>query len=211
MRTSSTTVAAAGLALALSLTGCAAAETSAGSGSATPTSASAISSSAAPAADIAFAQLMIPHHAQALDMAAFAEAQASSAEVKALAAQIQAAQDPEIAQMAAWLEQWGAPTAMPGATGAQDMADMDHSGHDMGGMTGAGMMTAEQMDALAQATGAEFDTMWLQLMIAHHEGAIVMARQVLTTTANPEVKALAEAVVKGQTAEIATMKALLEQ
>jgi uncharacterized protein (DUF305 family) len=59
------------------------------------------------------------------------------------------------------------------------------------------------------AQGADFDTMWLQMMIAHHQGAISMAEQVASTTANPQVQALAEAIVAGQTAEIATMQQML--
>jgi uncharacterized protein (DUF305 family) len=208
MRTRPTRLTAAGLTLALALTGCANADTTTTTASSTAPAA-ASPASTADAADIAFAQLMIPHHQQALAMATMAQAAATSPDVKALADQIEAAQDPEIAQMTGWLQAWGAPTAMPGAGSAEDMAGMDHGGMDMGGMTGAGMMTAEQMDALAQATGPDFDRMWLQMMIAHHQGAITMAEQVLTTTSNPEVRTLAQAVVDGQTAEIATMQQLL--
>jgi uncharacterized protein (DUF305 family) len=153
--------------------------------------------------DIAFAQLMIPHHQQAIAMADLAASNASSAEVKALAAQIKAAQDPEIAMMTQWLTGWGAPLAMEGATG------MDHGDMDMGGMTADGMMSAEDMDNLAGARGDDFDTMWLQMMITHHQGAISMAEQVASTTTNPQVEALAEAIIAGQTAEIATMQQML--
>jgi uncharacterized protein (DUF305 family) len=208
MRTRPTLLTAAGLTLALALTGCANTDTT--TTTASPTAPAAASpASTADTGDIAFAQLMIPHHQQALAMATMAQMSATSPEVKALADQIEAAQDPEIAQMTGWLQAWGAPTAMPGASSAEDMAGMDHGGMDMGGMTGSGMMTAEQMDALADATGTDFDRMWLQMMIAHHQGAITMAQQILTTTSNPEVRTLAQAVVDGQTAEIATMQQLL--
>jgi uncharacterized protein (DUF305 family) len=80
---------------------------------------------------------------------------------------------------------------------------------DMGGMTVAGMMTAEDMDNLGQATGTAFDTMWLQMMITHHQGAIAMAQQVADTTTNPAVQELADAIIAGQTAEITTMQQLL--
>jgi uncharacterized protein (DUF305 family) len=154
-------------------------------------------------ADIAFAQLMIPHHTQAVEMADLALKYGRSAEVKTLATQIKAAQDPEIAQMTQWLGEWNAPLQMP------DSDDSGMAGMDMGGMSASGMMSEEEMNALAQARGAAFDRMWLQMMIAHHEGAVAMAEQVLTTTDDEQVKALAENVVAGQTAEIDTMQQLL--
>jgi uncharacterized protein (DUF305 family) len=150
-------------------------------------------------ADISFAQLMIPHHQQAVEMADLALARETSPEVKELAEQIQGAQDPEIQMMSGWLEAWGAP---------MEMGD-DHGSHDMGGMTMSGMMSDEDMQALADATGADFDTMWLEMMIAHHEGAISMADQVKAESINAEVIALADAVISGQTAEIDTMTQLL--
>ncbi len=106
--------------------------------------------------------------------------------------------------MQGWLAAWGAPEQME-----MDGRLMDHSGMDMGGMTSAGMMSAEDMQALMGASGAEFDRMWLQMMIAHHQGAVTMAQQVLTTTNDADVTKLAEAVVAGQTAEITTMQKLL--
>lgn len=214
MPTRTTALAAAGIAtLALTLTGCAEAGTgttgSPASSASAPSSAVSGSAGSGSAGDIAFAQLMIPHHQQALDMAVLAETRAASPQVKALAAQIEAAQDPEIAQMSDWLTSWGAPESMPGADGAEDLAVAGHSGHDMGGMTSGGMMAAEEMDALAKATGADFDTMWLEMMIAHHQGAITMAQQVRGTTQDPDVQALAGAVIAGQSAEIDTMQQLL--
>ena len=158
-------------------------------------SASAGSSDTARRGDVLFAQSMIPHHQQAVEMADLALKNASSAQVKQLATQIKAAQDPEIATMKGWLASWGAP---------EDMG-MDHSG--MGGM--AGMMSDDDMKKLAASKGTDFDSMWLQMMIAHHQGALTMANDVLTTTQDPAVKTLAQAVVTGQTKEIDTMKGLL--
>ncbi len=86
---------------------------------------------------------------------------------------------------------------------------MDHSGHDMGGMTMSGMMTPEDMLSLSQSSGAEFDTMWIQMMIAHHEGAVVMAEQVKANSGNPEVTTLADQIISAQRQEIQTMKDLL--
>jgi len=162
------------------------------------------------ATDIAFAQSMIPHHEQAIAMAdlALSVDSGASQQVRQLAEQIKAAQDPEIEQMTRWLQGWGAPTVMPGATDGSGMSGMDHSGHDMGGMTVAGMMTAEQMQALQQARGRQFDQLWLSMMVDHHDGAIAMARQARTTQ-NPQVKAMADTIVAAQQEEITAMQALL--
>lgn len=141
--------------------------------------------------DIAFAQMMIPHHEQAVEMADLALERQTSPEVQELAQQIKDAQDPEIEQMTGWLAQWGATTS-----------DEDHSGM-------AGMVSDSDLAALADAQGAAFDEKWITLMIAHHEGALTMAQQVIGTTDEASVRTLAEAIVAGQTAEIAEMKALL--
>jgi uncharacterized protein (DUF305 family) len=206
MRTRALLTLAAGITVAAALAGCASDSTATTS---TPppsgADATAARSTTGSEADIAFAQLMIPHHQQAIEMADLAAANATSPEVKALATQIKAAQDPEIQTMTQWLTTWGAPTMM--ATPSN--GGTDHGGMDMGGMTEAGMMSAEDMAALAKATGADFDTMWVQMMIAHHQGAITMAQQVAETTTNPDVKAMADAIIAGQTTEITTMQNLL--
>lgn len=177
----------------------------AGCSSATENAAPTQSVSAAPTAsatEIAFAQSMIPHHEQAIEMADLAlspQAQASP-EVQQLAQQIKDAQDPEIAQMTGWLQSWGAPTTMPGG---------DHSGHDMGHMAMSGMMSAKQMKQLESASGEQFDTLWLEMMIEHHTGAIEMAGQVQSASTNPEVTALAEQIISAQEQEIAQMEQML--
>lgn len=150
------------------------------------------------AAEVEFAQGMIPHHRQALVMADLAPSRAASPQVTALAAEIRAAQDPEIAQMTAWLTAWNQPQP------AADAHEGDHSGHS----SMAGMASPDQLAALEAATGEEFDRLFLELMIAHHEGALQMAEPLRSSTV-AEVAELAEAVVAGQTAEIAEMKALL--
>jgi uncharacterized protein (DUF305 family) len=150
-------------------------------------------------ADIEFAQGMIAHHEQAVEMAEIAldPNRQAGAEVIDLATRIQAAQEPEIEQMTAWL------------TAAGESITMDMSeGHDMSSMEG--MMTAEQMDALAVATGTEFDTMWLEMMIAHHEGAISQSQTVKANGSNPDVLALADQIIAAQQGEIAEMQALLQ-
>jgi uncharacterized protein (DUF305 family) len=150
-------------------------------------------------ADVAFAQSMIPHHEQAIEMAELAADRAESSEVKQLAADIEAAQGPEIDQMNAWLNQWGEETAPSG--------EMDHG--DMGHGDTGGMMTEDDMTMLEDADGAEFDRMFLEMMVEHHEGAIDMARTELADGENPDAIALAEQVVADQEAEIEKMKQLL--
>lgn len=150
-------------------------------------------------ADVEFATGMIPHHGQALTMADLALDSAGNAQVRALAEQIKHAQDPEIQQMSGWLRGWG--ETVPEAQG------MNHHA----GTHGDGMMSTEEMDALGKATGAQFDRMWLTMMVRHHEGAISAARTQLTAGSNAEVKALAQAIIDGQSKEIAAMKALQAQ
>ncbi len=185
------------------LAGCSGADTSAPSGSSS-------SQAASSATDVAFAQSMIPHHEQAVEMAELALSPDSGAseQVQQLAEQIKAAQDPEIQQMTGWLQSWGAPTAMPGASDGGQMQGMDHSGHDMGAMTVAGMMTAEQMQELQQASGGQFDDMWLTMMIAHHQGAVAMAEQA-GSSKNQQVSALADAIISAQEQEIQQMQSML--
>lgn len=169
-----------------------------GSGSASP-SASASAAGAHNDADVSFATEMIQHHRQAVEMAELADSRASSQEVKGLAAKIKGAQDPEIKTMSGWLTVWG--EEVPA-----DMSGME--GHDMSsGMPG--MMSSEDMDNLEKGSGAEFDKMFLEMMVEHHEGAVSMAK---TEKANgeygPAVK-LADDVITAQTAEIEQMGKML--
>jgi uncharacterized protein (DUF305 family) len=143
-------------------------------------------------ADIMFAQMMIPHHEQAVEMSTLAETHTTTPEVLALAAQIKAAQAPEIEQMRGWLDEAGAPAEMGGSMGMN------------------GMLSDNEMAALADASGASFDTLYLTGMIAHHEGAIQMAQMVLNSD-NAEAKALGENIVESQTEEIALMKKMLAE
>lgn len=156
-------------------------------------------------ADVAFVQMMIPHHRQALEMAALAPDRAGSPEVVALASRIEAAQAPEILLMAGWLQDEGVDVPQAG----DDPAMWDHGQHGHDGMVG--MLTPAQLSDLAGATGAEFDRLFLTGMIAHHEGALEMARAAMTGGTNPRVLELADDVNAGQAAEIARMRALLEQ
>lgn len=143
-------------------------------------------------ADVTFAQEMIPHHKQAVEMAQMARTNAEASQVKNLAAEIDAAQGPELETMQGWLKSWDK---------SEDLMS-DHSGM-------AGMMSSDDMRALQQAKGAAFDEMFLTMMIAHHEGAIEMAKAEQIDGQNADAKALAEDIERAQTSEIAEMKALL--
>lgn len=144
-------------------------------------------------ADVAFAQGMIPHHEQALTMAALAEAAGAGEPTARLAAEIEAAQEPEIALLRGWLQSWGRPTSMPA---------MDHSAM-------AGMTSAADLERLRTLRGAAFDQLFLTLMRAHHLGAIEMARIEQRDGSFPEAKALAQRIEAAQQAEVARIEALL--
>lgn len=210
-RTGTVALAITAVAAAAVLAACSSADTaapasaSAGSSMAAEQSAGGDSAQAGSESDITFAQLMIPHHEQAVQMADMALQKATTPEVQQLAQQIKDAQDPEIQQMRGWLTAWGAPEQMAGMDG------MDHGDMDMGGQTAAGMMTDQDMSALMDASGTDFDQMWLAMMIAHHKGAIEMAQTAKADTTNPDVTALADAIVAAQTSEIDTMEKLLNQ
>lgn len=154
-------------------------------------------------ADVTFATEMIPHHRQAVAMAKLADTRAKSAEVKDLAVQIMNAQDPEIERMSGWLTSWGKPVPSADASGM--------SGMDMGGTSSMpGMMSSDDMDKLMNATGAEFDQMFLTMMIEHHNGAIEMAKTEEATGMNADAVALAQQIQRAQTDEISTMTGMLK-
>jgi uncharacterized protein (DUF305 family) len=154
------------------------------------------------AADLEFAQGMIVHHGQAVRMADMALANSSDPAVLDLAGEIKAAQEPEITQMTQWLESWGQPVPDP---------MMDHTTMDHGGMPMSGMTSQARMDDMRRTSGAEFDRMFLESMIEHHRGAIVMAQYALDNGRYPPLAALANDVIAVQRAEIAAMEGLLSQ
>ncbi|MFI9288676.1 DUF305 domain-containing protein [Streptomyces werraensis] len=152
------------------------------------------------AADVAFAKGMIPHHRQAVEMADLAPGRARSAEVKKLAAEIRKAQAPEIEKLSGWLTSWG------GTVPAEDA--MDHSMH--GSMEGMdGMMSAEDMTALGNASGKAFDTAFMEMMIKHHEGAVEMARTEQSDGVHAQARKMAADIIASQSAEIEQMRKLL--
>jgi len=139
-----------------------------------------------------FASMMIPHHAQALVMSDIAIMKSKSQEILQLAAEIKAAQKPEMTKMQSWL----------------DTAPGYNSGHmDHGNMQG--MLTGEELDELNSLTGTEFDNAFLRAMINHHQGALVMT-QMISASSDTEVKALGEEIIKAQTAEIELMKTMIK-
>lgn len=144
-------------------------------------------------ADVMFAQMMIPHHEQAVVLAEMAQTRAASPGVRALAQEIIAAQQPEIDLMSGWLQAWGAPQL------SEDEAMAAHGGHGM-----SGMLSAEVLDDLRAKSGAEFDQAFAEAMIEHHKGAIEMA-QAVVGSANPDVSTLAKAIITTQQAEIETL------
>jgi uncharacterized protein (DUF305 family) len=158
----------------------------------------AMPSGSASADDIMFAQMMIPHHEQAVVIAELAKTRAADPRVTALAAQITAAQAPEIEQMAGWLREWGAPRL------TEDEAMAAHGGHGM-----SGMLTPEVLDELRGLSGADFDRRFAAAMIEHHRGAIEMAQPV-TDSANPEVASLAQRIVATQQDEIDQLTPIAE-
>jgi uncharacterized protein (DUF305 family) len=167
-------------------------------------------SAAAPAAgkhndsDVFFAQNMIVHHRGAVEMARMVAGQASSQQVKDLAARIETAQTPEINEMTGWLTAWHEPL-----DSGQVMPGMDDSTTPMDVPGPMGMMTAQQMKSLEAAHGPAFDRMFLQLMTSHHQGAIDMSEAELEGGASPAALALAQSIRISQTAEITVMKRLL--
>lgn len=158
--------------------------------------------------DVAFAQGMIPHHVQAVEMSDLALEGAGSEEVTAFATKIKAAQDPEIETMQGWLADWG----QDGSSTSDGMDGMDADsdmtmGSDMDDM---GMMSDQDMADLEAASGSAFDTMFLEMMIEHHKGAIEMAKTEMTDGQNADAKDLAEEIITAQESEIAEMQALLD-
>ncbi|BAU31323.1 DUF305 domain-containing protein [Microcella alkaliphila] len=198
----SRTSAAFALAAALTLTPVLAACTPAASpgGSATPTPSVDDGAPSPAPADVMFVQMMIPHHEQAIEMSEILLAKdGMPAELRELAEQIAAEQGPEIERMRSWLRDWGMP----------EMGDMagGHGGH--GGMDG--MLSEAELDELRDAEGDEAVVLFLRQMIAHHEGAIDMARDVIDNGRHPDVRALVDDIIASQQAEIELMTEWLDR
>ncbi|MFD3506060.1 DUF305 domain-containing protein [Nocardia sp. NPDC058666] len=148
-------------------------------------------------ADVTFLQMMYPHHAQAVEMAKMVPSHTQNQQLITLAAQVEKAQAPEMQQITDLLTSFGKPAPS---------ASEGHAGHDM-----PGMMTQQQMSSLQAANGADFDKQWLEMMIAHHQGAVGMAQTELSSGVNPPSRQLATKIAADQEAEIATMRGMLAQ
>lgn len=162
-------------------------------------------------ADVAFASDMIQHHAQALSMVDLTLGRTLDPEVQDLAEQIREAQAPEIELMADWLTTWGEDVP-------ETMRDHVNAGHDHGGaaesMEGMdtdmpGMMSADDMTALEEASDADFQALWLEMMVEHHTGAVEMAEAEQEDGRYRDAVELAGRIVESQTAEIDAMEQLL--
>ncbi|UDY24013.1 DUF305 domain-containing protein [Nocardioides sp. Kera G14] len=187
------------LGLTLTLTGC---------GSDNSDSGMAMDGTSAPAADtghneadVSFATEMIQHHKQALDMVEMTSGRQLDPAVRTLADDIKAAQAPEIQTMNGWLSSWG--TSTPSASASHDMGDMG----DMESMPG--MMTDDEMSSLEKAPDADFQKMWLQMMVKHHQGAVQMAQTEQNGGEYQPAVDLAGKIIADQNKEIATMTQLI--
>jgi uncharacterized protein (DUF305 family) len=159
-------------------------------------------------ADIEFMQGMIMHHSQAVDMTALIASHTENKDVRSLGAKISSSQSDEIRFMQRWLAARGQPTSMAMA----GMPGMDMSGQSMPLMPG--MLTPEQMAALRNARGAEFDRLFLTGMIQHHGGALVMVKDLFDTAGagqDAELFNFVTDVDSGQRAEIRIMQNMLEE
>lgn len=159
-------------------------------------------------ADVDFATDMIQHHAQALEMVDMTVGRELDPEVAALAEQIRAAQAPEIEQMADLLEEWDEPVPET----SRDHANAHAEGHGGGGDMDAdmpGMLGTDELETLRVAPPEQFETMFLSLMIEHHQGAVTMAEEVVENGQNAETEQLAQEIIDAQQAEIAHMQGLL--
>jgi uncharacterized protein (DUF305 family) len=166
-----------------------------------PEEVSSLKPSAHTAADTLFMQQMIAHHEQALQMTALVPGRSRSSDLALLAERIEVSQRDEIAQMQRWLSDRGEQIPQPHAS---------HTGHPE---LMPGMLTAEQLRQLEQARGAQFDRLFLQFMIQHHEGALVMARDLYTKGGGLEAASdrFAREVNADQSIEISRMRDLLTQ
>jgi uncharacterized protein (DUF305 family) len=170
-------------------------------------------------AEAGFARDMATHHAQAVEMGFIIRDATHDAPLRSLAADIIVTQSAQRGMFMSWLQQWGLPQASKGprmawmgSAGANDpMASMP----GMDGMTGlplmAGMASAAELDTLRHATGRDAEVLFLQLMIRHHEGGVLMARALLARSTRADVVILVRGIDRGQMGEIQTMTAMLKE
>lgn len=169
-----------------------------------PVSGAATASSAGvTAADVAFIRGMIPHHAQALEMAELVPERTDNRAIQLLSERIEVSQQDEIAMMERWLREHAA-----SAAGGHD----PHAAHGAGHALMPGMLTPEELAMLAATRGPEFDRLFLQFMIRHHEGALVMVEELFATPGagqGGEIYQIASEIASDQRMEIDRMRRLL--
>ena len=157
-------------------------------------------------ADVSFNRMMMAHHQQAVAMSGLIEGRTDNADIIELGKKIAKAQSREIEQMSARLAAWGEDPTAPSVHEPHD----GHEGHGDSPQDMEGMLSDEAMQKLAEAEGPEFDRLFLEGMIEHHQGAIVMAEDVIRDGENEPTRELAENVVDSQKKEIDEMKKLLD-
>lgn len=164
-------------------------------------------------ADVEFASAMIEHHAQAIQMANYTIGRERvDPRIAALAEDIRVSQTEEIDAFAEQLRDWGEPVPETGfATGDSHSHDTDSHGSAGAAHSDLpGMMSAEEMDSLSAASDPEFERMWLEMMIQHHQGAIDMVAEVQAKGQSDQVASMADEIEKAQAAEIQDMRQWLE-
>ena len=162
-------------------------------------------------ADVQFMQHMIVHHAQAVEMTALLQTRTANKKLRTLGERISRSQSDEIRFMKRWLDARGQPTSMPEGHGphGHQMDGMEMPSHDV---LMPGMLTTQQMDALREARGQEFDRQFLSGMIQHHNGALAMVKDLFNTSGageDAELFNFATDVDSGQRAEIKVMQNML--
>lgn len=160
-------------------------------------------------ADAGFARDMQVHHAQAVEMSVLVRERTTDPAVRSLALDIELTQQHQQGQMFGWLSTWGLPntSAQPPMT----WAGHGHAEGQVDGQSMPGLVDDEQMARLEAATGAEADRIYLALMIPHHEGGVAMAEIAVEEASRPEVRRLADAIVRSQEAELQVLHEMLEE
>ncbi|MBP1301664.1 DUF305 domain-containing protein [Curtobacterium sp. 1310] len=194
--TTRTLAIAAALTLGLTLAGCSTGNSGSDTGSSSSSTSAASAASAHNDQDVMFAQMMLPHHKQAVEMSDMLLAKGSGVDtdVTTLAKQIKAEQSPEIKQLTSWLQGWGEPT------------ESEHSGmgHSM-----SGMMSDSDMSDLDQASAKDAAKLYLEQMVQHHKGAVDMAKTEVDKGKNTDAIAMAKSIVSSQTEQITQMQDML--
>jgi uncharacterized protein (DUF305 family) len=148
--------------------------------------------------DVAVARNMIPHHQQAVEMSAMVPSRSTNPDIIVVAKHISLDQQAEIRTLEGLLVQWGEPVAAH---------DGGHTGH--GGMGMAGMVDGSTLNQLQSLSGAAFDVLWMESMIAHHQGAVTMAQTEIAHGQSPDAVGLARMIITIQQREIAYLNHLL--